>query len=46
MIQPFWKRVLQPPKMLSINLLCDPAITLQSVYKVAVETYVNSKNCT
>ena len=46
MVQPFWKRVLHPPKMLSINLLCDPAITLQSVYKEAVETYVHTKNCT
>ena len=45
MVQPFWKRVLHPPKMLSINL-CDPAITLQSVYKEAVETYVHTKNCT
>ena len=46
MVQSFWKRVLHPPKMLSINLLCDPAITLQSVYKEAMKTYVHTKNCT
>lgn len=42
MIQPFWKTVWQFLMKLNI-LLCDPAITLLSVYSNELKTYIYTK---
>ena len=45
MVQPLWKTVWQFFKILSTELVCDPAILLLAIYPREIKTYPHKDSC-